>query len=57
MPIAQQEKKGTKFYWSHTAQIKEVLLYVIIKSLRVFVVDCFTLVGAHQHDVIKQDTR
>ena len=33
MPTAQQ-KKGQKYYWSHTAQIREVLLYVIIKSLR-----------------------
>ena len=29
-----QQNKGHKKYWSHTAQIKEALLYVIIKSLR-----------------------
>ena len=33
MPTAQQ-KKGHKIknYWSHTAQIREALLYIIIKS-------------------------
>ena len=36
MPTAQQKKghKIKKSYWSRTAQIREALLYVIIKSLR-----------------------
>ena len=34
MPTAQQKKRAQNYYWSHTAQIREALLYVIIKSLR-----------------------
>ena len=33
MPTAQQKKEHKKQYWSHTAQIREALLYIIIKSL------------------------